>query len=220
MTEGIYNKILNNLDSYEAYKEEIDMKNGLNNVIKWADNNNIPESIVPRDLYKLQKVETLVLDKLNIKELPNDIEKLINLTELSIKDCDLRTLPSSICKLTKLKYLNLMYNYHLNNLPECISNLKNLEKLTIDETNIIKLPESFGNLKKLIFLGISNLKLKYVPSNIKQLNDKLIIRLKIPNNRTETYIGKNEWVHLMLKENKKDKIKSFFFYKMGIKLYI
>jgi hypothetical protein len=94
-------------------------------LIAWADKNEIDEDILPRNK-----------------------EALLNLTELDLSGNGLSTLPESIGNLTNLTDLDLSYN-DLNTLPKSIGNLTNLNVLDLRENNVhskYALPESVGQL--------------------------------------------------------------------------
>ena len=81
-------------------------------LIAWADKNEIDEEILPRNK-----------------------EALLSLTELDLSNNGLNTLPESIGNLTNLTVLDLSFN-ELNTLPKSIGNLTNLTVLNLNDTNI------------------------------------------------------------------------------------
>lgn len=110
----------------------------LNEIMKWADENDISE-----------------LD-INNSGIPRNEIELLNLEEIDLLGYDLKDLPSEIGILTNLKILNVNY-CDLESIPSEISNLYNLEHLELGATcsKIVELPKSIVKLKNLKSLALN-----------------------------------------------------------------
>jgi Leucine-rich repeat (LRR) protein len=95
----------------EAPKEPPTTKEvALERLIKWADDNNISESTLPRDLGELNKITFLNLSHLKLTSIPPEIGYLDNLERLYLAHNELQSLPPEIVQLSKLADLNLNAN--------------------------------------------------------------------------------------------------------------
>jgi len=108
------------------------MNNMYKEIIKWADQNGIPKSVVPRDEILLKDLKELTLSSYQLLSLPDNIGSLINLEDLWAGYNFLETIPTTFENLKKLKRLSLSNN-KLTFLPEEITNLKELELLALDK---------------------------------------------------------------------------------------
>jgi len=137
--------------------------NNIDNLIKWAIENNIPEP-------SFDYLEELGLNSLShfisygggFPRNQYDLEN--SMYVLKLNNCNVSYLHDDICKLSKLKQIDLRDN-KLTKLPNKISNLENLEILNIADNNLLLLPSDIVNLKKLrIFIFNGNENLKLTPS--------------------------------------------------------
>ncbi len=105
----------------------------------------------------------------DIKYLPKEIFKIQSLESMHLQYCNLKELPDEIKNLTKLKDLKLGGNA-LVSLPDSIVNLKSLEILTIWRNDLLRLPENIGKLTNLKGLSLWDTPLNYLPDSIVNLN--------------------------------------------------
>jgi internalin A len=81
----------------------------MNELIEWADINNISEDQMPRDKERLLALTKLDLINNQLTTFPDSLGQLTALTELDLSDNPLTDLPESIKQLTKLEVLNRFY---------------------------------------------------------------------------------------------------------------
>lgn len=170
----------------------------LDNIIKWADDNNIEDYKLKQRYYKDANREPYW------SGIPRDREKLYNLKELRIstspKEVDLITpeigrlknlellyisvggrpsIPAEIGNLVNLKSLTL--DVRAATLPDEICNLKNLEFFML-WADCKTLPENFGELKKLKVLDLESSGVIDFPRSIVKLTAiaKLVPYFKMP----------------------------------------
>ncbi|KAI8521445.1 hypothetical protein Bbelb_011990 [Branchiostoma belcheri] len=103
---------------------------------------------LPDDVYKMQKLKTMILYGNEIKELPPPVLRLSRLVMLNLDHNQLTTLPDDIGKLESLEYL-LVSGNNMDFLPEGLCNLKSLFHLNISDNNVEVLPADFGKLPRL-----------------------------------------------------------------------
>ena len=104
------------------------------NLWDWADKNNIPEDLIPRDKEDLLQLERLNFHNYSINMVPKEIGYLTNLIFLHITKKNIQCIPEEIGNLTNLKYLYLHEN-NLISLPESIRRLANLNTLTLNNND-------------------------------------------------------------------------------------
>ncbi len=201
------NKTFLDLDAYRSYcvkqyRKNQKIKNDLQNIIQWADENYISEKRIPRDSKKLAQLEVLSLYRKRfrklprsigsltqlryieilyngiLEELPDEIGNLKNLISLSVPDNNLTFLPKSIGNLTQLEYLNIGRNTLLHHFPEVICNLRQLKELHCYLCRITTIPQSIGNLNQLVKLNLKQNHLTKLPDSIDSLTnlEELILR--------------------------------------------
>ena len=150
-----------------------------NRLIEWADEHDIEDGDIPRDLDALRELECLSFDDFRyferekISSLPEDICKLMNLKVLALGSAshpeiilnNLNKLPKGIGNLAELMELHLQFN-SLSELPAETGNLKKLKWLKLGGNNLSFLPKEVGNLKELQVLTIWNNQLKELPEEI------------------------------------------------------
>ncbi len=134
-------------------------------IIDWADENHIPKSKMPRDIYILGRITSLNLSLfedhsevdgflfIRFTNLPESIGNLTQLTELHLNFHKLTSLPESIGNLTNLTKLYLRAN-RLTELPDSIGNLTQLTELHLDSNELISLPKSIANLTNLTQINL------------------------------------------------------------------
>ena len=122
----------------------------LDELIAWADENNISEEQFPRDKKEILNLTGLGLHGNQLTELPESIGKLTNLTMLQLSNNQLTELPESIDKLTNLTELFLDGN-QLTELPESIGKLTNLTELYLWSNPIKSLPPELSHLNSITY---------------------------------------------------------------------
>ena len=98
------------VQSREIQEKKSKNENSLDDLIKWADENNISEDLIPRNKEKLVNLNRLYLGDKKLTMLPESIGMLTNLIDLSLYNNQLVTLPKSIEMLTNLTGLSLFGN--------------------------------------------------------------------------------------------------------------
>ena len=120
----------------------------LDELIAWADENNISEEQLPRDKKAILEMTELGLYAIALTEIPESIGKLTNLTKLYLSHNQLTKIPESIGKLTNLTWLLLQDN-QFTELPESIGNLTNLTALYLGGNPIKSLPPELSHLNSI-----------------------------------------------------------------------
>jgi len=149
----------------------------LDEIIAWADANNIPREQLPRDKKALWQKHTLDLQNNNLVKIPEAIGKLTNLMLLSLANNQLSEIPEAIGKLTNLTAL-LLGNNQLSEIPEVIGKLTNLTVLLLDNNQLSEIPEAIGKLTK---LSLDNNQLSKIPEAISKLTN--LTQLWLENNQ-------------------------------------
>ena len=134
-------------------------------LIEWADEHDIADDDIPRDLHALRDLECLSFENFRYFE-----RKKIS------------SLPEDVCKLTNLKVLALGSATHpeiiLNNLiklPKNIGNLAELMDIFLQFNSLIELPAEIGKLGKLKVLKLGGNNLSFFPKNIGRLKELEIL---------------------------------------------
>lgn len=150
-------------------------QNDFNELIKWADNNNISNSLFPRSKKSLSKIEKLNLSYLGLTSIPQSIKVLQNLKELFLAGNNLVSLPLEVFSLKKLEQLWLVDNY-LHTIPNELNNLTNLKELMLCSNFLDKLP-NINKLKKLEFIAIQDNSFSkvYLEKTISEISKKNIL---------------------------------------------
>ncbi len=120
-------KIINELDKSKEWMERF---------LNWADENNIDDNTIPKDIECLKSLTSLSLSAKNISELPEEIDNLVKLTDLWLGYNELSELPSQIANFKYLTRLSLSKN-QLKNLPKEIINLNKLTLLSLEGNPLI-----------------------------------------------------------------------------------
>ncbi|MEH2287892.1 COR domain-containing protein [Nostoc sp.] len=123
---------------------------------------------IPVDVFELEWLEVLNLNRNQLTTLPESISSLQQLTYLDLSYNQLTTLPESISSLQQLTYLDLSYN-QLTTLPESISSLQQLTTLYLSFNKLTMLPESISSLQQLTTLYLSYNQLTTLPEVIASL---------------------------------------------------
>ncbi|KAG0541988.1 hypothetical protein BDA96_02G063800 [Sorghum bicolor] len=104
---------------------------------------------LPKEIGKLQHLETLDVSQTGITELPKEIGNLQHLKTLDLSYTGITELPSEIGNLQHLQALYLNDVKTITKLPRDIGRLQHLERLHLRNTNVRKIPREIGGLKKL-----------------------------------------------------------------------
>ncbi|NEQ38623.1 MAG: GTPase [Okeania sp. SIO3I5] len=140
----------------------------LSNYYSSRDDEKLTE--IPTEVWELEQLEVLNLNRNQLTTLPESISKLTNLTRLYLRDNQLTTLPESICKLTNLTWL-ILSNNQLINIPESMTKLTNLTWLTLSNNQLKTIPESITKLTNLTQLDLRHNQLKTIPESITKLTN-------------------------------------------------
>jgi Leucine-rich repeat (LRR) protein len=154
----------------------VENENWLDELIAWANENEVPTDRFPRDKNKIKNLTELILAGEMPEYIPHHIDIHTNLTKLNSSNygtlnlfkSPLFNLPKNIGNLGKLKTLDLL-NTQFTKLPDSIGDLSNLVKLVIFDNKIINLPESIGNLSNLSDLTMACNQIVALPDSIGNL---------------------------------------------------
>ena len=161
----------------------------LDELIAWADENELSEDKFSRNKQAILKMSELCLSwsfltkipvsfgnmtnlrclDLNCNTLTEIPDSIVNLMNLDLGYNDLTEIPKSIGKMNNLKKLYL-YNNLLSEIPEFIGNLTNLTQLDLRYNQLTELPESISKLTNLEYLDLSGNPLKSLPPELSHLN--------------------------------------------------
>ncbi|ARF09197.1 leucine-rich repeat protein [Catovirus CTV1] len=140
--------------------------------------------IIPREIGNALKLETLVIDNCNVKEIPLELFNLINLKILSLARNKIKYIPKEISKLINLRILFLEKN-KIKEIPIELGYLIKLKKGEFDFNKIEKIPKEISNLINLEYLSLNNNNLTYIPEEIRKLpslKELNVLNNKINNN--------------------------------------
>lgn len=118
---------------------------------------------------KLQGVQTLNLNYLDLTSLPPEIRELPQLQTLILSNNQLSTLPPEIRELSQLKELSL-HNNSFTCFPSLILTLTQLQDLIISYNQLTTLPSTIENLSQLQTLNLYSNSLNTIPSEIEKLS--------------------------------------------------
>ena len=165
--------------------EELESKEDILNLTSITARNSLP-----KEVFKLNRLEYLIIEVEDLTELPKEIGNLTNLEMLVIECPNLNELPKEIGNLTNLDGL-IIKCPNLKELPKEIGNLTNLgassrgspfrHHVEIDCHNLNELPKEIGNLTNLLLLRISSHNLKELPKEIGNLNNLKKLEIKCHN---------------------------------------
>ena len=134
---------------------------------------------IPAELFKLNKLQELILVGNKINSLPSEISIFKELQSFTLlTDTSFHYLPKEIGDLKKIRILILRGN--LKELPKEIGMLEELQKLDLEKNMLTFLPSEIGNLKNLKELILYFNKLHTLPESLGGLSNLHI--LKVSNN--------------------------------------
>ncbi|KAK8448249.1 hypothetical protein SEVIR_8G249700v4 [Setaria viridis] len=122
---------------------------------------------LPREIGRLQNLETLYVAGTGISKLPTEIGKLQHLETLDVSDTEVTEL-TWIEKLQYLKTLDVS-GTQVTELPREIKNLERLETLDVSCTEVAELPREIKNLERLETLDVHCTEVAELPREIKNL---------------------------------------------------
>ncbi|CAH1239393.1 MFHAS1 [Branchiostoma lanceolatum] len=148
-------------------------------------------SQLPDELFELNELEALKLDKNKDIRLSEKLIRLTNLKALSLNGCNLDTVPAVVMKLQQLETLFLGYNRNitlpdemsslvnltyldlyscdLKSVPAVVMKISQLKWLRLSNNEKIKLPEEMSSLVNLAYLNLANCNLDTLPPVVPKL---------------------------------------------------
>ncbi|CAL4982594.1 unnamed protein product [Urochloa decumbens] len=144
---------------------------------------------LPREIGRLQNLETLAVKSSSISKLPREIEKLQNLKSLNISDTSITELQREVVKLQHLETLNIS-NTKVTELAKEIGKLQHLKTLNISNTKVMELPREIGELQHLETLNISSTNVRELQREVVKLQH--LETLNISNTKV-TELAKEIW---------------------------
>jgi|GEM_PF-2153950 len=126
-----------------------------------------------KKLKQIERLETLNLFELGIKEYPDNLGELLNLKELWLSADSISVLPSSIINLSNLNVLIITECPMIN--LEILFNqsvsLGKLRELDLSENELENIPFNISQLNQLTDLWFENNKLLSIPAGIKSMHN-------------------------------------------------
>lgn len=132
---------------------------------------------IPREIWDIVDLKTLVLDGNQLEQLPKEIGNLINLETLYLSNNRITSLPTEIGRLSRLRVLRLGSN-QLSKLPSTINQLNNLLTLDLIDNQLTDIPTEISELKKLVSLDLGKNKITSLPSGIGRLRRLRYLNLR------------------------------------------
>ncbi|CAN6373621.1 unnamed protein product [Urochloa humidicola] len=123
---------------------------------------------LPREIGRLQNLETLDIRRAHVTKLPLEIEKLQHLEAINISNTKVTELPREIWKLQNLETL-IAAETRLAEIPTEIELLQHLKTLDVSDTEVTKIPTEIEKLHNLRNLNISGTKVTELPKGIEKL---------------------------------------------------
>ncbi|TKW02559.1 hypothetical protein SEVIR_8G249760v4 [Setaria viridis] len=123
---------------------------------------------LPREIGRLQNLETLYVAGTQISKLPTEIGKLQHLETLDVSDTMVTELPREMKNLERLETLDVCRT-KVTELPTWIEKLQSLKTLDVSRTEVTELPREIGKLQHLETLDVSRTKVTELPMEIKNL---------------------------------------------------
>jgi len=138
---------------------------------------------VPPDIAKLTNLKRLTLDSNQLGTLGDSLWKLQKLQVLNLNNVDIRTIPPEIGALTELRELSVSNN-QISELPKELFSLSKLEVLTINSNALTSIPPDIKKLSNLKVLNLKYNRLTAVPEEIASL--KSLEQLSLTGNAIGT----------------------------------
>ena len=102
-------------------------------------------NLLPKEICLLERLESLTVTGLGIKDIPVEVKDLKHLKVLDLSNNELEQVPSGLFSLTSLEKLVLSGN-SIKELTDHICELTKLQYLYLDNTEITRLPECMSQL--------------------------------------------------------------------------
>lgn len=112
-------------------------------------------SVFPNEIFQLNNLQDLKLNKCRIVELPDSFHLLPNLQVLQCRHNEISTIPASLVKSTNLVLLDFADNI-IEVIPSDIDNLTRLETLALWDNPITTYPESLTQMKSMKVFDLLN----------------------------------------------------------------
>jgi len=172
--EGVIKLRLTYSDTLKNINKIINFKN-----LRYLEINDKNLDSIPDVVFKLRKLQVLVLNRNKIQSISKDIKSLENLRRLELAWNNFQSLSNEIYSLRKIEILNLKCN-NLVRVTDDILNLKNLKCLNIAFNKDLNYDELFFLLSKLpkfeeLTLGVKDF--NRLPESIKLINNLRSITL-------------------------------------------
>ncbi|XP_035697785.1 malignant fibrous histiocytoma-amplified sequence 1 homolog [Branchiostoma floridae] len=132
---------------------------------------------LPDELFDLNELQALKLDKNKNIQLSEKLTRLTNLKLLLLDDCNLKTVPAAVMKLPQLQTLSFSTNENIT-LPDEMSSLVNLTVLHLDNCKLDTLYPVVLKLLNLQKLNLSNNKKISLPDELYKLNNIIVLSLR------------------------------------------
>ena len=110
------NKNPEGIESFHLKKNKIELQ-WLEVLYKWADKNDLDQTVFPRNRYKLQNMTELDLSEQGLTELPKEIGKLDKLDTLVFNNNEIKELPNEIYQLKNLYVLTDLTHFSISATP-------------------------------------------------------------------------------------------------------
>ncbi len=183
-TQKIVDEVLKNpnitsLKISRAYDVVFDFTNAKH--LTHLDLNNNGLTKIPKSIYTLTNLQSLVLSDNKIDKVDPEIANLKQLKVFSIYQNWLSSLPDELLQCKLLDYLYLDYNRSLASLPADIGELKNLKDLTASHCNLTEIPKSLEQCTDLRMLVLHHNKLTKIDLDFSKF--PLLVNIKLNDNK-------------------------------------
>jgi len=140
-------------------------------------------STLPKAIFRLTALETLIITNIRLKNVPEEIGKLKKLRILNLSRNRLSSLPQAIGDLPSLSHLDIGFNL-LDSLPANMCNLNNIQALHVRRNQLTRLPLNFAKIASLEVLDLEDNKIRKLPYNFGRLPS--LKRLDLSRNYLQT----------------------------------
>jgi Leucine-rich repeat (LRR) protein len=183
-TQKIVDEVLKNpnitsLKISRAYDVVFDFNNAKYLTRLDLNNNGLIE--IPKSIYALTNLQSMVLSDNKIDKIDPEIANLKQLKVFSIYQNRLSELPDELLQCKLLDYLYLDYNRSLASLPADIGELKNLKDLTASQCILTQIPKSLEQCTDLRMLVLHHNKLSSIDLDFGQF--PLLVNIKVNDNK-------------------------------------